>query len=520
MSGVSFGLNVGLSTSQKLTPQMQQAIRLLQLSSLELEQEVQVKLDSNPLLERIDDGDEADKESPASEEWSNTWDIPAKPERESDGFDEPTVDDSLDKLSMAMDDTATDSDWQSVYGDDVMDGYGGAVGEEDFASEGATALCIQDHIRWQMNFKRLSDLDKLIAERLIDGMDDDGFIRVPLEEVVGSFATVLSFYELEDEIGIEEVIAVLKMIQSCNPTGVGARDLAECLLLQLKQLPFDTPYLGEARLVLLSAEHLKNNDIKKLVDETGLSTDEIKSAINLIRTLDPSPAERFVASHTTDSEYDIPDILVIAKDDNKRATTHTADIQGWRIILNPETLPRLQINQEYAALIKRGDDSAQNQYIKDSLQDARLFIRNIEERNQNLLKVATCIVQKQQAFLLEGVMSIRPLTLKEVADSVGLHESSVSRLTTNKTMSTSQGIFSLKYFFSSSVGSSDGEVSSTAICAMIAQMIDSENPKKPLSDSALTKQLEAQGIDIARRTVAKYRESMNILPSPQRKQKL
>lgn len=520
MSGLSFGPNVGLSTSQKLTPQMQQAIRLLQLSSLELEQEVQTKLDSNPLLERLEESEPQIDAPPTSEEWSNTWEIQTKStERDGEGFDEPTVDDTLDKLSMAMDDTATDSDWQSVYGDDVDVHIGGAS-EEDFASEGATAFCIQDHIRWQMNFKRLSDLDKLIAERLIDGMDDDGFIRVPLEEVVGSFTTILSFYESEDEVGIEEVTAVLKMIQSCSPTGVGARDLAECLLLQLKQLPCDTDFLAEARLVLMSAQHLQNNDIKQLVGETGLSTDEIKSAIGLIRTLDPSPAERFVASHTTDSEYDIPDILVLAKDNNKRTTIHTADTESWRIVLNPETLPRLQVNQEYAALIKRGDDSPQNQYLKDNLQDARLFIRSIEERNQNLLKVATCIVQKQQAFLLEGVMSIKPLTLKEVADSVGLHESTVSRLTTNKTMSTAQGIFSLKYFFSSHVSGSEGEVSSTAICAMIAKMIEAEDPKKPLSDSALTKQLEAQGIDIARRTVAKYRESMNILPSVQRKQKL
>lgn len=520
MSGISFGLNVGLSTSQKLTPQMQQAIRLLQLSSLELEQEVQMKLDSNPLLERIE---EAESDTNAAEltgeDWSNTWEIQVKTDRDAaDGFDEPVVDDTLDKLSSTIDDMAIDSDWQSVYGDDVIDSY--AIKEdEDFVSEGATSLCIQDHVRWQMNFKRLSDLDKLIAERLIDGMDDDGFIRVPLEEVVSSFATILSFYELEDEVGIEEVVAVLKMIQSCNPTGVGARDLAECLLLQLKQLSCDTDHLNEARLVLMSAKHLQNNDIKMLVSETGLTINEIKSAIELIRTLDPSPAERFMAT-SGDGEYEIPDVLVLAKDANKQPTVHTSDTESWRILLNPETLPRLQVNQEYAALIKRGDESVENQYLKDNLQDAKLFIRSIEERNQNLLKVATCIVQKQQAFLLNGVMSMEPLTLKEVADSVGLHESTVSRLTTNKTMLTSQGIFSLKYFFSSHVSGSDGEVSSTAICAMIGEMIENENPKKPLSDNALTKQLEDKGVVIARRTVAKYRESMNILPSSQRRQKL
>ena len=313
---------------------------------------------------------------------------------------------------------------------------------------------------------------------------------------------------------------VLSYIQACEPTGVGARNLAECLSLQLDELPFDTEGLGEARLTLTCLHHLESNNIKALTQETGLSTEEVKEALELIRMLDPNPALTFMSEQglRQDNEArDIPDVLVIAKDHHKRSTIHANDTESWRVLLNPETLPRLKVNQEYASLIRRGDDSADNTYLKTNLSDAKLFIRSIEERNQNLLKVATCIVQKQQAFLLGGAKMMQPLTLKDVADSVGLHESTVSRLTTNKSMLTPQGMFTLKYFFSSHVTSTEGEVSSTAISAMIETMIKEENPEKPLSDNAITKRLEAQGIDIARRTVTKYREAMNIGSSTERK---
>lgn len=241
-----FGLGVNLSTSQKLTPQMQQAIKLLQLSSLELEQEVQMKLESNPLLERIDDDGGNKTEELSYDDWSNTWEMGSEKSTD-EGFDEPPVEDMFDKLSSVMDDTATDSDWQLVYGDEISDGFFNASSDDDTLFEGATHASIQDHVRWQMNFKHLSDFDKLIADRLIDGMDEDGFIRVPISEVVDSFATILSFYEIEDEIGEAEVLVVLKRIQSCHPVGVGARDLTECLLIQLSHLPEDTEYLTEAQ---------------------------------------------------------------------------------------------------------------------------------------------------------------------------------------------------------------------------------------------------------------------------------
>lgn len=519
---VSFGLGVNLSTSQKLTPQMQQAIKLLQMSSLELAQEVQMKLDSNPLLERLDESDDFE-EINSLDEWNNNSHISNESGSE-DGFDDGADDaDSFDKLdAMHLDDDAVDADWQDVYSDLPEGGHGDpSDGEHDYL--GATSLSIQDYVRWQMNFKPLSALDKLIADHLIDAMDDSGFIRLSAEELVQNFATVLSFYQFEDMIDVAQVQSVLSSIQSCSPTGVGARNLSECLMLQLAQLPDDTDFLTEARMVLLCAEHVQNNNLKALMSETGLDVNDVRQAMMLIRTLDPSPAASFIDRHNAAAskpDREIPDVLVIAKDASKATTRNSDATTSWRVLLNPETLPQLRINQEYASLIKRGDDSYENQYLRSNLNDAKLFIRSIEERNQNLLKVATCIVQKQQAFLLSGAMAMQPLTLKDVAQEVDLHESTVSRLTSNKSMLTPQGLYPLKYFFSSHVLGSEGEVSSTAISAMIEEMIANEDPRKPLSDSELTRRLEAQGVDIARRTVAKYREAMNIPSSSGRKKRL
>lgn len=514
---ITFGLGVQLTQSQKLTPQMQQAIKLLQLSHLELEQEIQAKLDSNPLLERVEEAFDEPPTSPLDDWATGNY---QQTNSSSDGFDEPTAPDGLDQLTKGtLDDEAMDMAWQEVYNDDVID-FGGAYEGEISDPLGATSLCIQDHIRWQMNLKRLSDMDKLIAEQLIDAMDDTGFIRIDLATIATHFATLLGFYEIDTTVELDEVQAVLKMIQSCHPIGVGARDLSECLLLQLGELPETTPHLQAAKTVLKFSDLLQNNQIKELMTATKLSSEELKNALVLIRTLNPNPAQSFIDTQSDDPEPDIPDILVLAKTKSKKTTTHTAETDSWRVMLNPATLPRLQVNQEYASLVKRGDDSPANQYIKHHLQDAKLFLRSIEERNQNLLRVASCIVQKQQAFLLDGAMAMQPLTLKEIADLLGLHESTVSRLTTNKTMLTPQGLLPLKYFFSSHVQSETGEVSSTAISAMIAEMVAAENPKKPLSDSELTRHLEDKGVMIARRTVSKYREALGILSSTQRKNKL
>lgn len=566
---MSFGLATTLNTSQKLTPQMQQAIKLLQLSSLELAQEVQAKLDSNPLLERVeedeDDYDNFDsydshKGEPLNEfgepltldSWNRNASVDsfAKSTHSlDDGFDySDNSSDSLDKLQQAsFDDEAIDN--YAVEGDDYSGFDSGnyasaAIGSgslsahsangnnEDFDSyQGSTSATIQDHVRWQLNFKRLSETDTLIAEYLMDSMDEMGFIRLDIDELLQSFDTIASFYQWDERVEHDEVMAVLRMIQSCDPLGVGARNLNECLALQLSKLDTNTKYLKEAQALLSASEHLVSNNIKALTELTGLAPEQITPALNLLRTLNPSPGLLFQSSQPDymqpSESYDIPDVLVTPirrhnsnhTTDNKNGNDTTAQIDGWQVRLNPDTLPKLQVNQEYANLVKRGDDSPDNQYLRENLTDARLFIRSIEERNQNLLKVATSIVRYQQEFLQHGATAMQPLILKAIAEEVDLHESTVSRLTTSKTILTPQGLFSLKHFFSSHVSSSDGDISSTAISAMIKQLIADEDPKKPLSDSRIKDFLFAEGIDIARRTVAKYREAMNIGSSTQRKQK-
>ena len=576
---MSFGLATTLNTSQKLTPQMQQAIKLLQLSSLELAQEVQAKLDSNPLLERVeedeDDYDSFDsydshKGEPLNEfgepltldSWNRNTSVDsfAKSTHSlDDGFDysdnssaanisDEYSGDSLDKLQQAsFDDEAIDN--YAVEGDDYSGFDSGnyasaAIGSgslsahsangnnEDFDSyQGSTSATIQDHVRWQLNFKRLSETDTLIAEYLMDSMDEMGFIRLDIDELLQSFDTIASFYQWDERVEHDEVMAVLRMIQSCDPLGVGARNLNECLALQLSKLDTNTKYLKEAQALLSASEHLVSNNIKALTELTGLAPEQITPALNLLRTLNPSPGLLFQSSQPDymqpSESYDIPDVLVTPirrhnsnhTTDNKNGNDTTAQIDGWQVRLNPDTLPKLRVNQEYANLVKRGDDSPDNQYLRENLTDARLFIRSIEERNQNLLKVATSIVRYQQEFLQHGATAMQPLILKAIAEEVDLHESTVSRLTTSKTILTPQGLFSLKHFFSSHVSSSDGDISSTAISAMIKQLIADEDPKKPLSDSRIKDSLFAEGIDIARRTVAKYREAMNIGSSTQRKQK-
>ena len=535
---------------------------MLQLSSLELAQEVQAKLDSNPLLERVEE-DEDDYDSFDSydshkgepltlDSWNRNTSVDsfAKSTHSlDDGFDySDNSSDSLDKLQQAsFDDEAIDN--YAVEGDDYSGFDSGnyasaAIGSgslsahsangnnEDFDSyQGSTSATIQDHVRWQLNFKRLSETDTLIAEYLMDSMDEMGFIRLDIDELLQSFDTIASFYQWDERVEHDEVMAVLRMIQSCDPLGVGARNLNECLALQLSKLDTNTKYLKEAQALLSASEHLVSNNIKALTELTGLAPEQITPALNLLRTLNPSPGLLFQSSQPDymqpSESYDIPDVLVTPirrhnsnhTTDNKNGNDTTAQIDGWQVRLNPDTLPKLRVNQEYANLVKRGDDSPDNQYLRENLTDARLFIRSIEERNQNLLKVATSIVRYQQEFLQHGATAMQPLILKAIAEEVDLHESTVSRLTTSKTILTPQGLFSLKHFFSSHVSSSDGDISSTAISAMIKQLIADEDPKKPLSDSRIKDSLFAEGIDIARRTVAKYREAMNIGSSTQRKQK-
>lgn len=561
---MKIALGAKLTTGLSLTPQMQQAIRLLQLSSLELEQEVQAKLDSNPMLEREEDWEH----EPNADDFlkANTLESGVGGDFDSQldsSFDTHSDSDfSADFAKRSLEDNWKNSSSGSLadgFSDDFSDSYD-SDGDSDWGSDGddsssqfesnqlgemaidtqwdevytheptglsrvddtevnddykySTQGTIQDHVRWQLNFKHLSDLEMMMADYLIDSMDDMGFITLSTEELFKSLDTMLSFYQMDEEFELDpsDIEVVVKHIQNCEPLGVGARNLAECLTIQLNKLPADTLYLTQAKKLLQYPDYFVNNNINALLKATHLTLDDIPKSLELIRTLDPNPASSYAKTQEqfdfAPDSYDVPDVLV------------SQSSKGWQVQLNPDTLPKLRVNQEYASFIKKNDDSPENLYLKEHLVDARLFIRSIEERNQNLLKVATCIVKRQQGFFEHGVTAMQPMILKDVADEVELHESTVSRITTSKTMLTPKGLFSLKYFFSSQVSNDDGDgVSSTAISAMIKQMIDKEDPKKPLSDSTIMDKLKADGIDIARRTVTKYREAMNIGSSTQRKQR-
>ncbi|WP_414707020.1 RNA polymerase factor sigma-54 [Psychrobacter sp. UBA3962] len=581
MMSPSFNLGVNLTTAQKLTPQMQQAIKLLQLSSLELEQEVQMKLDSNPLLERVEE-DEISAEDFNSLEELTRLELDAEAQKEvyqlsndhAEGYenddyeteggyeaadyDEYGYDSGVDsqQADQGSPVTETEEEQQNVMEITASSGpqaneskssetegfmEGQTLGElpidtgwEDVFTHGSTALArpdtqgmtdyqgatsvtLQDHIRWQLNFSHLTPQQSLIADYLIDAMDESGFIQADMADLKASFDEMASFYGWEHRIENEQIEAVVQLIQSCEPLGVGARSLAECLQIQLHSLQETVPYREQALRLLDEHQLLVTNNIKELMHRTGLKNSDIGPSLELIRTLSAAPGLAFSTAQPDygiqPEAYDIPDVLVylVHSSEAKQAV--------WKVELNPETLPKLRINQEYANLIKRGDDSPDNVYLRDNLVDARLFIRSIEERNQNLLKVATSIIKLQQDFLLQGPTAMKPLILKDIAEEVGLHESTISRLTTSKSILTPQGLFPLKYFFSSHVSSDQGDISSTAISAMIQQLIQQEDSRAPLSDSAIKDLLQQQGIEIARRTVAKYREAMNIGSSTQRKVK-
>jgi RNA polymerase sigma-54 factor len=346
----------------------------------------------------------------------------------------------------------------------------------------------------------MSPTDNEIALALIDGLSDDGYLSVSLEDILESLDESL-------EVEEDEVVAVLHRLQQFEPTGVFAQDLQDCLLLQLKQLPENTLWLTEAKVVI--GQHialLGSKDYAQVMRKTKLSEDNLKEVLRLIQALTPRPGELIVSEQ---SEYVIPDVIV-------RKVK-----EGWRVELNPEIAPKLRVNSDYASLVKRADNSPDNAYLKDNLQEARWFIKSLLSRNDTLLKVATKIVEFQEEFFEIGDEGMKPLVLHDIAEAVEMHESTISRVTTQKFMHTPRGIFELKYFFSSHVSTdSGGECSSTAIRAMIRKLIAEESLKKPLSDNKIATILGEKGIQVARRTVAKYREAMMIPPSNERKRLL
>ncbi|MFY5900045.1 RNA polymerase factor sigma-54 [Acinetobacter pittii] len=477
---LSVGLKVANSLS--LTPQLQQAIRLLQLSSLELEQEIQIQLDSNPLLEKI-------------EEESLTENLSALENKESNDL---TTELNADHLP---DDLPVDTEWDDVY---THQSTALATPEfEEREDNRQVQLSLKEHILEQVNLLHFSKIDQLIAYCIVDALDDKGFLDAEIEEIILAAQQLLNEMDIEEEIEEDEVLVVLKHIQRLDPLGVGSRNLAECLKIQLEFLPRDVEYINEAKKLLEYYELLIANDLNKLLKQTGLTKDQLKFAINLLKTLKPYPGMEF---DKQESDYQIPDVVVSKKD------------LHWQVQLNPDVLPKLRINSFYSSMIRRADQSEDNLYLRNQMLEAKNFIKSIDERHKTLLKVASCIVEHQKAFLEIGPEAMKPLVLRDVAEEVELHESTVSRVTTNKYMLTPRGLFELKYFFSSHVGTTaGGEASSTAIRAMIKKLVANENPRKPLSDNVIATLLKDEGIEVARRTVAKYRESLHIPSSSERK---
>ena len=478
---LSVGLKVANSLS--LTTQLQQAIRLLQLSSLELEQEIQLQLDSNPLLEKV-------------EEQSNLESLSTS-EVEHDQKD-LTNELNADHLP---DDLPVDTDWDDVYTHQPTSF--GAAEYEEREDNRQGHLSLQQHLIEQVNLLHFSKIDKLIAHCIIDSLDDKGFLEVEISEITTSVQHLLQSMGYEEEIEDDEVLVVLKHIQRLEPIGVGSRNLAECLMVQLDNLPVSTPCRNDAIKLLQHYELLITNELPRLIKQTGLNPEQLRCAVDLLKTLKPHPGLEF---EDRESDYQVPDVVVLKKND------------CWQVMLNPDVMPKLRVNSFYANMIRRADQSDDNQYLRNQMLEAKNFIKSIDERHKTLLKVATCIVEHQKAFLEIGAEGMKPLVLRDIAEEVELHESTVSRVTTNKYMLTSRGLFELKYFFSSHVGTtSGGEASSTAIRAKIKKLISEENIRKPLSDNAIANMLKEEGIDVARRTVAKYRESLHIPSSSERK---
>ncbi|ENW89337.1 MULTISPECIES: RNA polymerase factor sigma-54 [Acinetobacter] len=478
---LSVGLKVANSLS--LTPQLQQAIRLLQLSSLELEQEIQLQLDSNPLLEKVEE--QADVESLSA----------ADTDRDQKDLTNELNADHL------PDDLPVDTDWDDVYTHQPTSLGTPEYEEREDNRQGVLGL--KEHMLEQINLLHFSKIDQLIAYCIIDSLDDKGFLESDISEITASVQHLLDSMEYEDSIEDDEVLVVLKHIQRLEPVGVGSRHLAECLLIQLESLPANTPCRQDAMQLMMHYELLISNEIPKLLKQTGLNTDQLKCAVELLKTLKPHPGMEF---EDKESDYQIPDVVVMKKNDS------------WQVQLNPDVMPKLRVNSFYANMIRRADQSDDNQYLRNQMLEAKNFIKSIDERHKTLLKVATCIVEHQRTFLEIGAEGMKPLVLRDIAEEVELHESTVSRVTTNKYMLTPRGLFELKYFFSSHVGTtSGGEASSTAIRAKIKKLIAEENLRKPLSDNAIANILKEEGIDVARRTVAKYRESLHIPSSSERK---
>jgi RNA polymerase sigma-54 factor len=527
------GLSLRVSQHLALTPQLQQSIRLLQLSTLELGQEVDQMLDENPFLERT--LEEAERESfglaqadaPVSaadrDADSTTYSASDFPETirvkaDGDGDDGPVSSDDGPNwegdgsVSLGPD----DSEWGS---EARAKGNNLSADEETDATELArNHESLQSFLHRQALALRLSAEDSAALRFLIESLNDDGYLEDPLEELARGLAGD------DDEAHVEQLVhhftVALRLLQSLEPTGVGARGLAECLSLQLQALlrlsdtvlELDPELIQVAQAICRQPmELLARRDIKHLMPLCGASDAAVRAAITLIGRLEPKPGRRFV---DVERNVVIPDVLVVKVGNGGGVK--------FQVRLNPEVMPRLRVHDIYANALKGhkagGSEASNVLALQQRLQEARWFIKNIQQRFDTILRVSSAIVERQKSFFIHGELAMRPLVLREIADELGLHESTISRVTTAKYMSTPYGTFELKYFFGSGLGTeSGGNASSTAVRALIKQFVASENPKKPLSDNQISDMLKEQGIECARRTVAKYREGLRIAPASLRK---
>jgi len=493
-------LQLRLGQQLTMTPQLQQAIKLLQLSTIELQQEIQEALDSNPLLEAEDDfalpqdnSTDFSEPTPPSHQQQDEHhhDAPSHDEHA-----EPEIRDTSDALAeqTIQDELPLDSHWDDLVSAAPVGSNSGA--DEDTVFQGETTETLRDYLRWQMQLTPFSETDRAIAEIIIEAIDDNGLLTISCDDILESLGM--------PDVEADEVEAVIKRIQLFDPVGVGARTIQECLLVQLRQYAPDTPFLQATQEIIRDhTEFLANRDFRSLMRVTKLKEDDLKEVMRLIHSLNPRPGADVIRQ---EQSYVIPDVSV-------------RKVKGrWVVDLNPDACPKIRINEQYAAMSRTVKNSADSQFIRSHLQEAKWFLKSLESRNETLLKVANCIVQQQQAFFEHGEEAMKPMVLNDVAEMVGMHESTISRVTTQKFMHTPRGIFELKFFFSSHVSTeSGGECSSTAIRAFIKKLVAAENPAKPLSDSRMAEILSEQGINVARRTIAKYRESLYIPPSNQRK---
>jgi RNA polymerase sigma-54 factor len=474
-------LQLKLSQHLTLTPQLQQSIRLLQLSTVELNQELERYLAENPLLERSDPGGNGEENAPAPPNGSQPAGespAPAEDSRES----EPTFAE------------------EHGFGDEPGPG-GGARRDDDDRDEytqfAAAEPTLQEHLLQQISLTGLTPRDKRVVAMIIGHLDEDGYLKQDLDELLESAMGAVP------ELEIEDLQIALRHLHNLEPTGVGARDIGECLELQLKALPAGTPYRDAAiTLVNKHLDVLAARDFNRLRRLLGVGEDELREIHALVLTLDPKPGRAFGAG---DVRYVVPDVVV------RKVGTR------WLAALNRDAMPRLRINKMYADILQASRENG-GKHLSGQLQEARWLIKNVQQRFDTILRVTQSIVDRQKNFFEHGEVAMRPLVLREIADAVGLHESTISRVTTQKYMLTPRGIFELKYFFGSHVSTdTGGACSATAIRALIKQLVAAEDGRKPLSDHRISDILAQQGIQVARRTVAKYREAMHIQPANLRK---